>query len=181
MAAPVGNILVTGLPGSGKTTLLERLAERLSDLSPVGFLTREIRQGGARRGFELRTLDRRRSVLAHVDFKGRPRVGRYGVDIAALEQVLPELDPARAPHRLVILDEIGKMECLSDLFVATVRRLFDAPACLLASIALKGGGAIREFRERPDALVHHLGPGNRDHLAAEIEADVRSALGPPKT
>jgi len=41
-------ILLTGLPGTGKTTVMEKLVERLRDLEPAGFLTREIRQAGSR-------------------------------------------------------------------------------------------------------------------------------------
>ena len=128
-------LLLTGRPGIGKTTAIARAAERLAHLRPRGFLTRELREGGRRVGFELRTLAGARATLAHVDLDTAERVGRYGVDVDALERVVvPELtvDP---PTRLVLIDEIGKMECFSGRFVAAVRALLDARRPLVATVA----------------------------------------------
>jgi len=44
--------------------------------------SRQIREGGARLGFTLETLDGRKGVLAHRRLPGPPRVGAYGVDLA---------------------------------------------------------------------------------------------------
>ena len=50
-----------------------------------GFVTEEIRESRRRRGFSVERLGGQRGVLAHVELPGPPRVGRYGVDVAALE------------------------------------------------------------------------------------------------
>lgn len=79
------------------------------------FTTEEIRQGCARVGFALETLAGRRAVLAHIDFPGPPRVGRYGVDLGVMERLaLPLLNAAaqgaEQPGRLLVLiDELGRM------------------------------------------------------------------------
>ncbi len=59
------NILVTGVPGIGKTTLIVRILGVIKHLRAVGFYTREIRQGGIRKGFELIDLSGRKSLLSH--------------------------------------------------------------------------------------------------------------------
>jgi nucleoside-triphosphatase len=78
-------VLLTGPPGVGKTTLMKRVVEELGHLDPVGFYTAEIREGGARKGFQLESLDGRTGLLSHVDIKGPLRVGRYKVDLAGFD------------------------------------------------------------------------------------------------
>jgi len=75
------NILITGLPGTGKTTLLRKIAEELKPFHPVGFFTSEIREANTRKGFELRSLNGKKGLLAHVDITSPYRVGKYKVDV----------------------------------------------------------------------------------------------------
>jgi len=164
------NVLITGMPEVGKTTLIRRLAERLAIRRPMGFYTEEIRQSGVRRGFELVTFDGRRRILSHVDIAGPYRVGKYGVDVGGFEAFLDELDLDTAGEGVVIIDEIGKMECFSRRFVTLVQTLLDSPRSVIATVALKGGGLIAEVRRRPDARIFTVTAANRDSLAAEITA-----------
>ena len=78
-------LLITGPPGVGKTTAIRAVASGLAGARLSGFFTEEMRSRGARRGFELVTFDGRRAVMAHVDRRGAPRVGKYGVDAGVLE------------------------------------------------------------------------------------------------
>jgi nucleoside-triphosphatase len=78
----VRHVLLTGVPGVGKTTVIRELAQRLAAHQPAGFYTEEIREKGARQGFQLVTLDGRRQTLSHVDLPGPFRVSRYKVDTA---------------------------------------------------------------------------------------------------
>jgi nucleoside-triphosphatase len=79
-------LLLTGQPGCGKTTLIKRV---VNDLAPSagGFYTEEMREAGTRVGFKLITLDGKEAVFAHVDFKTPRRLGKYGLDLSALETV----------------------------------------------------------------------------------------------
>jgi nucleoside-triphosphatase len=82
-------ILLEGLPGVGKTAVATRLADLLVEcrVDVSGFVRRELRERGQRVGFEIETFDGSRATLAHVNFDGPPRMGRYGVDIEAFERV----------------------------------------------------------------------------------------------
>jgi nucleoside-triphosphatase len=171
------HFLITGLPGVGKTTLVRGLATRLAAYNPAGFYTEEIRDAqGKREGFRIVTLCGRRLVLSHIDFRARSRVGRYGVDVAGFERLLTELDLGRARSRVFIIDEIGKMECLSSLFVKEVTALLNGPATVVATIALKAGGFIRQVKERPDCRLITVARENRDRLLGELASELEEKL-----
>ncbi len=169
------NILITGLPGSGKTTLIQKLAEDLRECGPAGFYTEEIRSLGIRKGFKLTSLDRKTTGrLAHVDLEGPHRVGKYGVDLEGFERFLVSLTLLDRSSHIVIIDEIGKMECLSAKFRDLVASLLDSPAPVIATIALKAGGFISEVKHRPGILLYELTERNRDALMPEIAGLIRS-------
>ncbi|WP_447976681.1 NTPase [Candidatus Nitrospira bockiana] len=170
------HFLITGLPGVGKTTLIRTMAERLTDQRPAGFYTEEMRASGGRVGFRLVTLDGRTQVLAHVDRRGSPRIGRYGVDVEGFERILRELDLPHAPGRLIIIDEIGKMECLSKTFVADVNALLNSQKIVLATVGLKGTGYIEEIKRRPGCRLITMTRQNRTQLVDVLVHDVREAL-----
>lgn len=147
------NLLLTGPPRSGKTTAVAQIVARLAPLRPVGFYTREIREHGERTGFMLVSLDGDAQVFASVHFRRGPRVGRYRVDVGVLEAFLDRLHLLEVETKVVVIDEIGKMECLSQRFVETVRRLLDSDKLVLATVALKGHPFIEEVRSRPDCMM----------------------------
>ena len=162
------NILITGLPGLGKTTVFRRLVGELRHLNPVGFFTAEIRKGGRRKGFSLSSLDGRTGILAHVDFRTGYQVGKYGVDVAGFETFIGPLPVLIPKSGLVMIDEIGKMECLSKVFVETVRQLFFSDRSVLASIAQKGSGLISEVKNNPETRIFYLTPENRKQIVEDI-------------
>jgi nucleoside-triphosphatase len=170
-------ILLEGRPGAGKSTIARRLADRLSqDGIPVsGFITEEIRERGRRLGFSLERFGGERGVLAHVDLPGPPRVGRYGVDLAAFERVaIPALEQA-GKDEVAIIDELGKVELASDAFREAVAALLDRPVPVVATVQSASHAFTDALKRRRDVETMRVTAANRDGLpellAARLKGD----------
>ena len=162
-------ILITGLPGCGKTTAIRQVVAELAGDKVAGFYTQEIRQKGIRKGFQWNSLDGASGILAHTDIKGPWKVSKYGVDVIGFEKsILPLLDLKQADVELFVIDEIGKMECLSENFVEAVRKLFASNKAILATVAQKGANLISEVRTYPKVRVFTLKRETHDNTVIEI-------------
>jgi nucleoside-triphosphatase len=174
-------ILLTGLPGCGKTTAVMRIVANLDPKRIAGFHTQEIRQNDTREGFGWTTLEGATGILAHVDIKSRTRVGKYGVDVAGFERnVVPVLDVSRTAAELFVIDEIGKMECFCEEFVAAVHRLFVSDRSVLATVSRKGTGLISRVKNYPGTTLFNLTRQNRDETVAQILEILSFLILPPK-
>lgn len=160
-------LLLTGVPGVGKTTLIRRVAERLKGKKIRGFFTEEIREAGERQGFRLVAFDGTERVIAHVGLPKIHRVGKYGVDVEAIDEAA-EFLALDAEADIYLVDEIGKMECLSERFVAAMRSLVSGKRPVVATIALRGGGFIAEAKQAAGITVCEVSHANRDALPERV-------------
>ena len=167
------NMLVTGLPGVGKTTLIKKIFETLKNLHPAGFYTEEIREEDIRKGFEMISLDGRRGLLAHTDIRSPCRVGKYKVGVKGFENFLDSIPFFNPNTHLIMIDEIGKMECLSDQFKQLMKESLDSEKWVIATIALKGSGFIEEIKRRNDIKLFEITQRNRNSLLADILSEVK--------
>ncbi len=160
-------LLITGRPGIGKTTVVRRVADSLDPSGLRGFYTEEIREAGERRGFRLVGFDGTTRVIAHVDFPKRHRVGKYGVDVEALGDAaaLLLLDPGAYAY---LIDEIGKMECLSAQLVIAMRALLAGSIPVVATVGARGAGFIAEVKKLPDHELWEVTHDNRDELPERV-------------
>lgn len=155
-------LLVTGVPGIGKTTLIQRIAQRLAGLPLAGFYTQEVRAGKQRVGFRLVGFAGESGIIAHVDFASPYRVGRYEVDVAAIDRLVEAA--LTRPGEVYLIDEIGKMECLSSVFVTCIERLLSAKKLMIATVAKHGGGFIEQVKRWPGVELWEVTLSNRDAL-----------------
>jgi nucleoside-triphosphatase len=169
-------VLLTGRPGCGKTTLIKGVVNKLSQRAG-GFYTEEIRDsesvrersGGTRAGFKIVTLDGKEAAFAHVDFKTRDHVGKYGLDLSALERIgVGALRQAIQARRLVVIDEIGPMEIRSPTFREAVNEALDSELPVLATIFARSLPFTEAIKSRPDVTLIEVRPDNRERLVSEL-------------
>ena len=134
----------------------------------MGFYTQEIREGGVRKGFNLNGMDGSCGLLAHVDLSGDFRVGRYGVDVAGFEDFISRIPFSDHGTQMVMIDEIGKMECFSQKFQRLVSEVLDSDKTFIATIALKGSGLIAAIKKRTDIQRFETTRKNQDAIIAQI-------------
>ena len=163
-------LLLTGRPGVGKTTVVMAVAESLGGRA-AGFYTEEIRGTGGRQGFRLVTLDGRAAVMAHVNLRGRgrPRVGRYGVDAGAIERVgVAALRRAEREGKVVIVDEIGKMELFCGPFKEAVLHAVNGPQPIVATAMLRPHPWVDSLKMMPHVTVWEVTAANRNGMAKRV-------------
>ena len=135
-----------------------------------GFYTEEIRAGGVRQGFRLATLEGETAVMAHADLHGPFRVGKYGVDVAALEKVgVKALRKAMEERRLLVVDEIGKMELVSTAFREAVAQAVERGR-VLGTIMLAPHPVADRIKDLPQVQVLLLTRSNFQARLKEVRA-----------
>jgi nucleoside-triphosphatase THEP1 len=148
-----------------------RLVERPLPVRVAGFFTREIREAGKRIGFTIETLDGDKGILARVDRRDGPRVGRYRVNLEDLERIaVPCIERSLETPGLLVIDEIGKMELFSPSFCATVIKALDSPKRIIATIRTGQGRFTDKITDREDTEVILLTEANRDSVLEKLLA-----------
>lgn len=159
------NILITGRPGIGKTTLIHALIEGCH--TATGFYTREIREGGRRRGFAIQTLHGPVGILAHSDIKSPFRVSQYGVNLPDIERIcVPSMDLSGNP---IVIDEIGKMELFSSAFRERVIEALETQR-VLATIMERPHPFTDAIKQRDDSMLYVVTEENRRNLVHELNS-----------
>lgn len=162
------NVLITGPPRVGKTTAIVAVAKALEDKAD-GFYTTELRELGRRTGFLVVSLRGEEGLLAHINLKQGPRVGKYTVNLEDLESVgVAALRRACRHSPIVIIDEIGKMELFSEAFRREVLKALDSPPRVLATIRQGREPFCDSIKRRRDVTVIELTERNREALPGQL-------------
>jgi len=167
----VRKILLTGQPGVGKTTVLIETIKELENrsLKVGGMVTREVRDGSVRVGFEISDLtSRQKGWLAHIEQPQGPRIGKYRVNLKDLVEIgvnaiyRAAADPAIS---IIAIDEIGPMELCSEDFETAVEKVVEAEKRLIGTIHYKARSALIEhIRSRSDVKILEITYENRSYV-----------------
>lgn len=164
-------VLLTGRPGCGKTTVIRRTVNQLGAKRCLGFYTEEVRERGRRIGFDVVTLAGVRIPLARSGGAG-PRVGHYGVDVAAFERtaVAPLEGLPAQTGRVLILDEIGKMELFSPKFVSLLGLVLDPLSAwaVLGTVMRGRHPVVDRLRKQTNIHVVEVNQANREALPSQL-------------
>ncbi|XP_060590633.1 cancer-related nucleoside-triphosphatase-like [Ruditapes philippinarum] len=181
------HILLTGQPGVGKTTLVKKVCDKLEDENwqCQGFYTEEKREDGQRVGFDVVTFDDKRGPLARIIDRDNPvagrsyMVGRYNVLLQSFEQLaLPSLAIKPSEYtRVIVIDEIGKMELFSRSFTQTVKDILKHPkTTVFATVPLKANPFVEEIKNRDDVQLYTVTKENRNQLVNEVIDAIKESL-----
>ncbi len=162
-------LLIAGRSGIGKSTLIKTLAEQLKGRAG-GFYTEEISGPGGRKGFRIVTFANRSTVVAHVDFKSRSKIGRYGVNPAAIDRVGAKMIlQSIESFPIVLIDEIGPLQLFSSKFQNAVLKAIGSPAQVIATVALADDLPwVDALKRLPGVTTWELTFKNRNKMPAEV-------------
>ena len=179
----IPKIGITGMPGVGKTDTLIKVVKHLeeSGYSVGGMITEALNENDKRLGFNVVNWKNKKiKVFAHVDIDTGYRIGKYGVDIKALEEVgVPAVEDAINDERtdIIIIDEIGKMEMLSEKFCKIVIDALDSDKPILVTLHKKSRSPLlQDIRRRDDIRILEVTPVNRNLLPYKIEKIMKDRL-----
>jgi len=164
------NILFTGRPGVGKTTVIMKLIGGLEGVG--GFYTEEIRERGERVGFRIISLTGKKGILAHKGLKSPYKVGRYGVNIEDLENIAGmsiHIALADDKKKIILIDEIGRMELYSPRFQEAVVMALDSPKRVIGALQERHNKFTDTIRKRQDVELVEVTLENRKRLSEELK------------
>jgi len=160
--------LLTGRPGTGKTSIIKQAVAGVRG-KVGGFYTEEIRRQGIREGFRLVTLDGEEAILAHIDIDSPYRVSKYGVDTGSLDRVgVSELHQAAKEGKLVVIDEIGKMELFSANFREAVLQIINSGKRVLGTIMLNPHPWADAIKRKPQVNLIEVTRTNHPQVLREL-------------
>jgi nucleoside-triphosphatase len=167
---------LTGPPRCGKTTIIKEIIQKWG--KPVGgFYTEEIRTKNKRVGFKLKTLFGQEVTFSHVDFKSRYRVGKYGVDLNSFDRIgSEEIKLSLAQNKIIIIDEIGKMELFSETFKDLVWKALDSKNPVLGTIMFTRHPFADKVKRRKDVNIMDVSKKNKADLIDTIINELKEYI-----
>lgn len=153
----------------GKTSVLLRIVESLkaNGYSVGGMISREVRSGADRVGFEILDLKTgRKGWLANANQKQGPQVGRYRVNLGDLDSIGVEaITDAVTSSDVIIIDEVGPMELCSPRFKEAIRKAIESPKLVVGIVHWKARDSLLTgIKGREDVEVHLVTFENRRNL-----------------
>ncbi|MFW6120676.1 MAG: NTPase [Petrotogales bacterium] len=181
----IPKIGITGMPSVGKTKTLIKVIEKIekSGYKIEGMITEPLLENKKRVGFYVEDWQtKEKEVFAHIDFDKKDSVGKYGVDLKILERIgVPAVEKAITDEEvdIIIIDEIGKMEMLSEKFCGVVIEALDSDKPILVTLHKKSRTPLlQDIRRRDDIRILEVTTVNRNLLPYKIEKIMAEKLPP---
>lgn len=160
-------ILLTGSPGVGKSTLLFKVLEKYQGIS-LGIRAEEIKKDNLRVGFKMVSSKGTVEVFMHKnDFiNSKHSVGEYHVNTAIIDNLVSNTFGTEDVKEcdLIYIDEIGRAQVKSNLFVEFTNKVFKTKKLVLATIVYDPEPWSLEYKNSQDTLLVEVTKENRDEL-----------------
>ncbi len=171
-------MFLTGKPGIGKTSVLVRTLDALKTrgYKVGGMVSREIREGRVRVGFEIVDFETgRKGWLSHVNQPTGPQVGKYRVNLNHLKVIgANSILNAVTNADVVAIDEIGPMELFSPAFKEAVAQAIRSGKPVLGTIHYKARDPlITNIKARDDVEILEVTYENRRGLQNFVITNLR--------
>lgn len=161
-------ILLTGAPKIGKSTIIQKLLNDFTGSVHGIVVSRMYDENGMNQGFQAQSLsDKSVRTVAHRSLINSDIVVGNGhkVDIQAIDDfVVPEIENGIRENTLTVIDEIGRMQSHSSLFLETVERLLNSECPVLGTIVFDDEPFSRPFKNHPSVILARVTLENRDIL-----------------
>ena len=164
---------ITGLPNSGKTYALLRVIDMLKEenLSIGGMMDEPLSDGRRKVGFTVKNLFTGESqIFADTETESKIMIGKIGVDLQKFEEIaIPAIKEACEKCDVIIIDEVGKIEVESQLFIDTVKEALDVNKPMILTLHKKfRNPLLQDIRRRDDVRILEVTPTNRNLLPYKI-------------
>lgn len=170
-------IILTGFPGVGKTTAIQKINEflKFKGIKTGGFITFEERENRKRVGFKivnLATLEE--DWLAHISLVEGPPLGKYKVNIKAIDNIgVNAVLWALKNADVILIDEVGPMEMKSQKFREIVKVVMtsDKPAILTlhrSYINMK----LPELSTDKEVIMYQISQTNREAIPLIVSREL---------
>ncbi len=167
----------------GKTSVTLKVAKsiKIAGYGIGGMVSREVKVGGTRIGFELEDLHSlKKGWLAHKDRIYGPRLGKYVVNVDDLDNIGVEAirNASNNPKiNLIVIDEIGPMELYSKNFVKAVLEAINCNKPLLGTIHFKlKHFLIEDIKSMNQAIIIPITIENRDRIGDDISLKIQKII-----
>ena len=140
-------------------------------MKPGGMISSEIRRSGLRIGFSLEDLmTQERGILAHIDQKEGPRIGKYRVNLPDIQRVgVTAIRRAITDADVVIVDELGPMELHSMSFILAVEMALASPTHFVGTIHKRASHhLVTAIKSNSNYEIIEVTQQNREEMASKI-------------